>query len=125
VIERLGPGDRLCHGNLHPANVIMTADDPRLIDWGGATRAPAGLDLACCHFLQTEFIPERVPDPERPRATNAAMQSEYARLVGMSRAALTAAMEPCLPIDLRNMKVDEGKVGGVGHCVEHHHRGTT
>jgi Ser/Thr protein kinase RdoA (MazF antagonist) len=44
-IERLAPGDGLCHGDLHPGNV-MTADGPRIIDWGGATRAPAGLELA-------------------------------------------------------------------------------
>jgi hypothetical protein len=31
---------------------------------------------------------------------NAAAQSEYARLAGMSQAALTAAMEPYLPIVL-------------------------
>ena len=37
-------------------------------------------------------------DPERPRALNAAVQSEYARLAGMAPAALTAAMEPYLPI---------------------------
>ena len=98
LIERLAPGDGLCHGDLHPGNVIMTADGPRLIDWGGATRAPAGLDLACCHFLLSELAPESVADPERPRAVNAAMQSEYARLAGMSPAALTAAMEPYLPI---------------------------
>ena len=39
-----------------------------------------------------------VDDPERPRAGNAAAQSEYARLAGMSPAALTAAMESYLPI---------------------------
>jgi hypothetical protein len=33
LIERLAPGDGLCHGDLHPGNVIMTADGPRLIDW--------------------------------------------------------------------------------------------
>ena len=65
---------------------------------GGATRAPPGLDLAWCHFFLSELAPERVPDPERPRAVNAAMQSEYARQAGMSPAALTAAMEPYLPI---------------------------
>jgi hypothetical protein len=37
-------------------------------------------------------------NPERPRAVNAAVQSEYARLAGMSPAALTAAMEPYLTI---------------------------
>jgi aminoglycoside phosphotransferase (APT) family kinase protein len=97
LIERLAPADGLCHGDLHPDNVIMTAAGPRLIDWGGATRAPPGLDLACSHFL-SEVAQENVPDPERPRANSAAMQSAYARLAGMSLAALTAAMEPYLPI---------------------------
>jgi hypothetical protein len=35
LIKRLALGDELCHGDLHPGNVIMTADGPRLIDWGG------------------------------------------------------------------------------------------
>jgi hypothetical protein len=34
LIERLAPGDGLCHGDLHAGNVIMTAGGPRLIDWG-------------------------------------------------------------------------------------------
>ena len=98
LIERLAPGDGLCHGDLHPGNVIMTADGPRLIDWAGAVRAPAASTLACCHVLLSELAPEIADDPERPRAVNAAVQSEYARLAGMSPAALTAAMEPYLPI---------------------------
>ena len=36
--------------------------------------------------------------PAAPRAVNAAVQFEYARLAGMSPAVLTAAMEPCLPV---------------------------
>jgi tRNA A-37 threonylcarbamoyl transferase component Bud32 len=97
LIKRLALGDELCHGDLHPGNVIMTADGPRLIDWGGATRAPAGLDLAGCHVILSELAPESVDDPERSRAVNAAVQSEYARLAGISPATLTAAMEPYLP----------------------------
>jgi len=98
LIERLRPGDGLCHTDLHPGNVIMTADGPRLIDWGGAVRAPAALDLAFCHVILSENAPEVVDNPRRPRAVNAAAQSEYARLTGMSRTALTAAVEPYLPI---------------------------
>ncbi len=106
LIERLtqgegqgdGQGDVLCHGDLHPGNVVMTTDGPRLIDWGGATCAPAGFDLACCHVLHCELTPETVADPERPRAYNAVMRSEYTRLAGMSPEALTAAIEPYLPI---------------------------
>jgi len=98
LIERLSLGNELCHGDLHPSNVIMTAEGPRLIDWTGTVRAPAALDLACCHILLSEIIVDVVDDPERPRAVNAAAQSEYARLAGMSPATLTAAIEPYLSI---------------------------
>ena len=98
LIERLRPGDGLCHADLHPGNVIMTAEGPRLVDWTGAVRAPAAFDLACGHIILTELAPEFIDDPQRPRAYNAAAQSEYARLAGMSQAALTAAVEPYLPI---------------------------
>jgi Ser/Thr protein kinase RdoA (MazF antagonist) len=98
LIERLPQGDGLCHGDLHPGNVIMTAEGPRLIDWLGTLRAGAAFDLGSTHVLLSEFAPERVDDPARPRAVDAAVQSEYARLAGMSPAALTAATEPYLPI---------------------------
>jgi hypothetical protein len=74
------------------------AEVPRLIDWFATVRAPAALDLGVCHVVPSELIAELVDDPERPRAYGAAMQSEYARLAGMSPAALAAAMEPYLPI---------------------------
>ncbi len=95
---RLRPGDGLCHGDLHPGNVIMTAEGPRLVDWISTVRAPAAFDLAYIHVSLTELAPEIADNPERPRAVNRAAQSEYARLAGTSVAALTAAMEPYLPI---------------------------
>jgi hypothetical protein len=84
LIERLQPGDELCHGDLHPGNVIMTAEGPRLVDWSGTVRAPAAYDLGVSHILLTELAPEVADDPERPRAVNAAAQSEYARLAGLA-----------------------------------------
>jgi hypothetical protein len=98
LMEHLAPDDGLCHADLHPDNVIMTAEGPRVIDWLGAVRAPAALDLAHAQIILSEIAPEQVDDPERPRAVNAAVQSEYARLAGMSPAALTAARELYLPI---------------------------
>jgi hypothetical protein len=98
LLERLSPGDGLCHADLHAGNVIMTADGPKIIDWTGAVRAPAAFDLACCHILFSELAPELVDDPERPRAVGAVVQAEYARLAGMSTAALAAAIEPYLSI---------------------------
>jgi len=97
-IDRLRPGDGLCHGDPHPDNVIMTAEGPRLVDWISAVRAPAAFDLAYVHVSLTELAPEIADDPERPRAVNRAAQSGYARLAGTSVAALAAAMKPYLPI---------------------------
>ncbi len=98
LIERLPPGDVLCHCDLHPNNVIMTAEGPRLVDWTGTKRGGVALDLACCHFILTELVPEGFGARERQHALDAAVQSEYARLAGMSPAALTAAMAAHMPI---------------------------
>jgi Ser/Thr protein kinase RdoA (MazF antagonist) len=97
LVEHLPAADGLCHGDLHLENVIMTADGPRIIDWMATVRACAALDLGRCRLLLTELVPEGV-DPEPPRALNAAVQSEYARLAGISPAALMVWMEPYLPI---------------------------
>jgi streptomycin 6-kinase len=97
LLKSLPPGDGLCHGDLHSGNVIMTAEGPRLIDWCWTRRADPGLDLGHCHVVLCELIPENHDNPER-RALNAVVQSEYARLAGMSPVALMAVMESYLPI---------------------------
>jgi tRNA A-37 threonylcarbamoyl transferase component Bud32 len=94
---RLPPGDGLCHSDLHAGNVIMTADGPRAIDWLSAVRSGGFLDLACCQVLLTELVPDGA-DPGRSHALNAAIQSNYARLAGLSEGAVTGAMQPYLPI---------------------------
>ena len=71
---------------------------PRRMPWFEVRMLRAVLDLGFLHVILSEVAPEIVDNPERPRATNAAAQSEYARLAGMSLAELTAAMEPYLPI---------------------------
>ncbi|WP_431016645.1 hypothetical protein [Bradyrhizobium pachyrhizi] len=50
-----------------------------------------------CHVLIAELAPEHADDPERA-TVNSVLQAEYARLAGIAPAALTAAMQPCLPI---------------------------
>ena len=97
LIDRLSPEDGLCHADLHGDNVIMTADGPKIIDWACTFRAPSVVDIGRCHVTLSELVPDGA-DPELPRAINAAVQSEYARLVGISRAELTARMAPYLPI---------------------------
>ena len=49
----LAPGHALCHGDLHPGNVIMTQDGARIIDWFDATAGNPSADLArTCVLLQ-------------------------------------------------------------------------
>jgi Ser/Thr protein kinase RdoA (MazF antagonist) len=42
----LPAGDRLCHGDFHPANVLGTLTAPVIIDWGDAARGAASADVA-------------------------------------------------------------------------------
>jgi len=46
VLDGLPAGDRLCHGDFHPGNAVVTADGVRVIDWPGATRGTPAADLA-------------------------------------------------------------------------------
>lgn len=46
-----GDGGVLLHTDLHPGNVIITADGPKVIDWQGAARGPAEADLAMTWVL--------------------------------------------------------------------------
>lgn len=99
LIDRLHrPDDGLCHGDIHPGNVIMTADGPHLIDWTFSIRAPVALDHALTHISLTEFALDVTDNPRRPLAVNAAAQAEYARLTGKPAAMLNRDMEAWLPI---------------------------
>ncbi|WP_082725837.1 phosphotransferase family protein [Limnochorda pilosa] len=46
AMARLPGGDRLCHGDFHPANVILTDRDPVIIDWIDASRGNPLADVA-------------------------------------------------------------------------------
>jgi aminoglycoside phosphotransferase (APT) family kinase protein len=47
------PGDRLVHLDLHPDNVLVTADGPVVIDWTNAARGSAGSDVATTWLLMS------------------------------------------------------------------------
>jgi hypothetical protein len=46
VLDELPDGDRLCHGEYHPGNVLVAADRTAVIDWAGAARGVAEADHA-------------------------------------------------------------------------------
>lgn len=66
----------LLHRDLHPLNVIMTADGPWIIDWEGAARGPAFADVAMTWVI-TGF--SEAPGPRLRRLATRPLQSVFAR----------------------------------------------
>jgi aminoglycoside phosphotransferase (APT) family kinase protein len=46
ALDRLPDGNRLCHGDYHPDNVLMSAHGPIIIDWSEATAGNPLADVA-------------------------------------------------------------------------------
>ena len=46
ALESLPEGDRVCHGDFHPANVLITGNDATVIDWIDASRGNPLADVA-------------------------------------------------------------------------------
>ncbi len=46
ALDGLPDGDRLCHGDFHPANMLMAGETPVVIDWTAATRGDPIADVA-------------------------------------------------------------------------------
>jgi aminoglycoside phosphotransferase (APT) family kinase protein len=53
MLERLPDGDRLCHGDFHPDNVLLTARGPLVIDWMTAAQGHPAADVARTRLLLT------------------------------------------------------------------------
>jgi aminoglycoside phosphotransferase (APT) family kinase protein len=51
TLEALPDGDRLCHGDVHPGNVLLGDRGPAVIDWTGATRGDPAGDVARTRLL--------------------------------------------------------------------------
>ncbi len=59
-LEQLPDGKTLCHGDFHPANILLTPDNkPIVIDWFSVTIGNPLADIA-----QTSFLLEQAPLPD-------------------------------------------------------------
>jgi aminoglycoside phosphotransferase (APT) family kinase protein len=57
---------RLCHGDLHPSNVILGRDGPVIVDWFDASRGDPIADAARSLLLSdAASIPEHLPGADR------------------------------------------------------------
>ncbi len=69
---------RLCHGDLHPGNVILAPDGPMIVDWFDACRGDAGADVARSSLLLLDdelHSPLHLPGADR--LTLAALAEAY------------------------------------------------
>lgn len=44
LLDQLPAGNRLCHGDYHPGNVLVSGSHSRVIDWAAAARGAPGAD---------------------------------------------------------------------------------
>jgi aminoglycoside phosphotransferase (APT) family kinase protein len=73
-----GAGGVLLHLDLHPANVLLSARGPVVIDWEGAARGPAEADVALCWLV---VATSEVPGSAWQRAVGRAGQRLFADIV--------------------------------------------
>ena len=64
ALDRLPEGDRLLHGDFHPANIMLTPHGPVVIDWPNAVRGDPMADVA--RSILTIKIGELPPGASAP-----------------------------------------------------------
>ena len=62
LLDSMPKGDRLCHGDFHPGNIIVTDRGPVIIDWMTASRGTDCGDVArTAVILEAAQVPEGTP----------------------------------------------------------------
>ena len=79
-LAALPDGDRICHGDFHPLNLIGPPDALTIVDWPDATSGPPAADACRTHLL----LLSRAPD------LAAAYLASYAARSGIPEAAILA-----------------------------------
>lgn len=78
-LEALPDGDRLCHGDFHPANIIGSLEAPTIIDWLDASQGPPEADACRTYLLALNHMPD-LAEP---------YLDAYLRTAGLSRSQVT------------------------------------
>jgi uncharacterized protein (TIGR02172 family) len=62
ALEELPEDDKLCHGDFHPGNILLTQRGPMIIDWLDAMRGSPLLDIARSSLLfGSGRLPQNLP----------------------------------------------------------------
>src|ERR1022692_1475740 len=62
---RSGQGNRVLHMDLHPGNVMLTADGPVVIDWSNVAAGPPGADVAMATLIMRTSEVDALPPAVR------------------------------------------------------------
>jgi aminoglycoside phosphotransferase (APT) family kinase protein len=111
-LAELPDNDRVCHGDFHPDNVVLTSRGPVVIDWLTAVRGEPAGDVA-----RTLLLLRYASPPSGPglilvlvlrRLFAAAYWRHYARRTGMRQSAADAWRVPLIAARLaENLPADE------------------
>jgi thiamine kinase len=72
------PPARLCHGDLHPSNIIMSPDGPTIVDWFDASRGDPIADVArSCLILLADGAETPAHLPGADRSTLESLTAAY------------------------------------------------
>jgi aminoglycoside phosphotransferase (APT) family kinase protein len=103
ALADLPEGDRLCHGDFHPLNILGDIDRPMIIDWRDARRGDPAADICRSYLLLKLHAPQIAT----------AYLDAYCRLGNVDRPAVLRWL-PCLAA----AKLTEGVPGERNGLVE-------
>lgn len=87
VLESLPEGDSICHGDLHPDNILQSEGRLTAIDWMDANRGDPLCDVARTSMIYLSPFLEMPPlsiSPEFSHQLNDAYLTEYCRITGVN-----------------------------------------
>ena len=99
-LDQLPDDNAICHGDLHPENILLTAEEPVIIDWVDATQGSPLVDVArTTLMLRVGGLPPSTDELRRQKITEMrhlfyeAYLEHYTRIQSISREAI-ACWEP-------------------------------
>jgi aminoglycoside phosphotransferase (APT) family kinase protein len=119
LAEPFGPGSSLVHGDLHPGNVMLTADGPLVIDWPNAAQGPGAVDVAISWLLMAVAD---APGSQVERLAIAGFRRIFVRLflARAGRADAAAHLEAALAHRLGDPNLSSGEIERATRLVERH-----
>ena len=108
----LPDGDATLHGDFHPGNILVTADGPRVIDWGEASHGDPAADIARTLLLLTPesaagSLPHEVPASALIAAFAHTYLERCLRSAGITVEAITAWRLPVIAARLSEHIAEE------------------